>query len=221
MGEPAYVNLYSAGTDPVDQDISLTSDSLQSLSVFKGVVPDRVSTSTSKIFVCRLTYRPSKKEKFYEMSARICAYYSAENLIEWSNKGIFDWYKNNGWEYMLKERPTITYAEVKDSNAVNKYGIHPSTKQYWEDAYASYIEDNYFNMYDLEQVQRAIAYRKKGPDGKRYNCDITISSMLAYQNHLDNEHRNYKVTDTSKKKKHSAWRGLGTVRAHDGRRKRA
>lgn len=176
-----YLNLYKAATDPYDKDEAMTSSSKGSCQVFKGF---RSSDTTSRIFVARVTARPAKAEDFYEMSAKLCVYYQCLNLIEWSNVGIFGWYERKGLSHYLRERPRIVYANVKDSRVNNRFGVDPSTKQYWLQAYADYIEDNYHKMYDVEQIQKAINFR----DDKSYNCDITISSALCIVHELDDVH---------------------------------
>jgi len=149
------------------------------------------------MFVARVTWRPSKAEKFYSSTIKLCCYYNmCENLIEWSNINIFDYYKNKGFEFLLKERPQISYASSKFSKVENKYGVDPNTKHVWEEHYASYIEDYFFLMYDFESVTRALAYRKTvGRD--KHNCDVTISNMLALEHMLDNKHMGIEVEDTN------------------------
>jgi len=173
------LNLYVAGTDSYDKDQANTSDSEGSCSIFKMF---KDVNSTSNIFAARYTDRPSTAEKFYEETAKLCMYYKAPNLIEWSNIAIFNWYKNNGFEGYLKERPQIAYANVKDSKVNNRYGVDPGTKTEWMIMYRDYIEDYSENMYDMRQIDRAIKFRNE----KNYNCDITISSSLAICHAKDN-----------------------------------
>jgi len=168
----AYLNLYVAGTDSYDKDEANTSDSKGSCSMYKMF---KDANSTSNIFVARYTDRPKTAERFYEETAKLCYYYNAPNLIEWSNISIFNWYRNNGFEGFLKERPMIAYANVKETKVRNKYGIDPGTKSEWLILYRDYIEDYSEIMYDSLQIERAIKFRNE----KKYNCDITISSSLA------------------------------------------
>lgn len=179
IGMSRYLGLYGAGTDSYDKDSAETSDSLGSFCMMKGY---RSANATSMMHVCRITYRPSKKEKFYEQTALACIYYGeAENLIEYSNIAIMDWYKANDYEHLLKERPEVAYANIKDSKVNNRFGIDPNTKSVWIEHYASYIEDYADNIYDLEMVQKHLSFRNH----KEHNDDITISAMLAYENIYD------------------------------------
>jgi len=168
----AFLNLYVAGTDSYDKDEANSSDSKGSCSMYKMF---KDSNSTSNIFVARFTDSPKTAEKFYEETAKLCYYYQAPNLIEWSNIAIFNWYRNNGFEGYLKERPMIAYANVKESKVRNKYGVDPGTKTEWLILYRDYIEEYSDVMYDSHQIERAIKFRNE----KKYNCDITISSALA------------------------------------------
>jgi len=173
-----FLNLYKAGTDSYDRDSAETSSSEGSCSIIKTF---RNAEATSRMFVARYTGRPPEANEFYETTAKLCMYYKAPNLIEWSNILIFDWYKRNGFEGYLKLRPMIAYSNTKDSKASNRYGIDPSTKDFWMLSYRDYIEKNVENMFDLVQIEKAIKFRKD----PKYNCDITISSSLAIVHMLD------------------------------------
>lgn len=167
-----FLNLYVTGTDSYDKDEANSSDSKGSCSVYKMF---KDINSTSNMFVARYTDRPPTAEMFYEETAKLCVYYKAPNLIEWSNIMIFDWYKRNGFEGYLKERPQIAYANVKNSTVNNKYGVDPGTKTEWLIMYRDYIEQYSEVMYDMHQIDRAIKFRNE----RNYNCDVTISSALA------------------------------------------
>jgi len=161
---------YFAGTDSYDKDEALSSNSMGSCSIFNGML---------KMYCARITARPLTAEEFYEQSAKLAYYYDAPNLIEWSNVGIFGWYKRKNLLGLLKERPRIAYANVKRSMVNNKWGVDPTTKEMWISSYRDYIEDHSEKMFDLVQINRALEYH----DDK--NCDITISCSLAYVNYLD------------------------------------
>lgn len=166
-----YYNLYKAATDSYDKDEANTSSSKGSCQVFKTFLD---VNSSSRKYVARITERPKKADDFYEMTAKLSYYYMAPNLIEWSNIGIFKWYEQNNMSHFLKERPRVAYANIKDSKVNNRWGIDPSTKQYWLVRYREYIKENTDKMDDVDQIIAAINFR----DEKGYNCDITISSAL-------------------------------------------
>lgn len=178
---------YFGGTDSYDKDKAPTSNSKGSCSIFDG---KRLQ------FVARITERPETAAEFYEMTAKLCMMYGCKNLIEWSNIRIFDWYEKMGLEHLLKEKPQIAYANVITTTSENKYGIEPSTKNTWLNLYKDYIEVYSSRMNDLEQVTKALLWQEK----KDYNCDITISSSLAYLNYVDE----IEYIDTSEDQKFSS-----------------
>lgn len=172
------LNLYKGSTDSYDKDEANSSTSKLSCQIFKGFYN---ADQVAKIFVARYTERPKTAEEAWEYSAKLCMYYMAPNLIEWSNIGIFGWYERVGLAHFLRERPRVAYANVKESRVNNRFGIDPSTKDSWITAYRDYIETHIDNMYDQEQILAAIRYREE----KGYNCDITVSSALAIIHDLD------------------------------------
>lgn len=176
-----WINLYNAATDSYDKDESNTSVSLGSCTIFKGVLD---AGSTYKHWVARVTERPSEEEggsyAFYEDTIKLCLYYGeCENLIEYSNVLIFDYYKRRGYEYLLKERPTITISQyVKDGQASQRYGVEQSFIPHALNMFRDFIkQDDYAiidKMYDIEMIEAFAKYRR----AKNYNCDITISCAL-------------------------------------------
>lgn len=175
-----YINLYKSATDSYDQDESNTSSSKGSWSCYKGFNHFK-PFGTHKKFVARITERPSSEEGgselFYYHTALGCIYYGmAINLIEFSKWRIIDWYKDNNFTNLLKERPRmIQAAMIDDSKATNRYGIDPSTKHGWLALLKDALTPDFINnMDDVEQL-RALARFKLHP---KYNCDITISTAL-------------------------------------------
>ena len=186
-----FLNLYKGATDSYDKDEANTSSSKGSCQIFKTF---KDINTTSRKYVARITERPQKSDDFYEMSAKLCFYYSAPNLIEWSNIGIFKWYEGKGLGHYLKERPRVAYANSKDSKVNNRFGIDPSTKQYWLARYRDYIKDNVEKMDDIDQIVAAINFR----DEKGYNCDITISSALCIVHEEDDMNIEVKSKEVKK-----------------------
>ena len=167
-------NMYKVGTDSYDKDEGNNSDSKGSTHVFKDFID---ANHSSGFFAARLIERPDEAEEFFEDSAKLCYYYFGMNLIEWSNVRIFDWYKRNGFESFLRERPEFVISTwITTSKVENRYGIDPSSKIHWLGLLKKtlllpgFIE----NMKDIDQINAFIRYILK----PGYNCDITISSAL-------------------------------------------
>jgi hypothetical protein len=178
LGKPFY-NLYFGATDSYDKDTAPTSDSKLSAGIFKGELD---SKTAANLFVARYTERPATADIAHENSAKLMMYYNAINLIEYTAILIFKWYRDNGLEYLLKERPQMVYENVKNSKSVNRYGVDASTKQTWLQCYRDYIESNVDKMMDMEQIEAAIKFRNE----EGYNCDITIQSSLCIVHWKDN-----------------------------------
>ena len=211
FSDPRYETLYKAGMDPYNKDeASKSAYSQGSVAICKGYLHSGCSYF---IFPATMTWRPLKKEKFYEMSVMLCCYYGmARVLIEWSNDSPMDWFKNNGWEFLLKERPLITQAEMIDSGTVNRYGVDPNTKHVWEERYAQYIEDYYHHMLNPRQVEKALGYRKR----KGFNCDESIAYMLAWEHLQDDIHLGVKVRNNKEKSKTKTLTPMGMGYIMDG-----
>lgn len=181
MVEVVYDNLYKSATDSYDKNEAAYSNSQGSCHVIKGFLD---AEHTYNCFVAKVIERPTVEEGgadlFYEHTAMLTMYYNAINLIEYSNLRIFDWYGTHGLSYLLKERPRFVISSwINKPTTSQRYGIDPNTKIYWLNSLRNFLTyDNIQNMNDLEQIE-ALARFKYDPSGKRYNCDITISTSLA------------------------------------------
>lgn len=176
--------MYKAGTDSYDKDEANSSTSKGSVHILKDFYSPEYS---SGFWAARLIERPEEAETFYEDSAKLCFYYFAMNLIEYSNIRIFDWYKKNGFEYLLRERPEFILATwIRNSKVENKYGIDPNSKIHWLGLLKKkLLDDNFVNqLFDVEEINAFLKF-KLDP---KYNCDITISaSLTAVQEQEDKE----------------------------------
>jgi len=146
--QKTWPDLYVAGTDSYDRDKAASKyGSFGACSVFKRFLN---ASSTSNMFVASLYERPETSAEFYEDTAKLCAYYGSMNLVEYSNLLILEWYRQNGFEYMLKERPEVAYAAMMRSGMENKYGVDPMTKPYWIQSLADYINLNADKIWDVD-----------------------------------------------------------------------
>lgn len=176
-----YQNLYGAATDSYDVDEALTSSSKGSCWIYKRFLD---ANHVYKTWVAGYVERPETSkggaELFFERTAMLCMLYQAVNLIEWSKIRIIDFYKLKGLHLLLKERPQFVIAAwVNDSKQVNKYGIDPATKPDWLKLLRDHLADpeNIQKIY-FEELCEAWASFLYDPSGKKYNCDITISTAL-------------------------------------------
>lgn len=176
-----YINLYRGGTDSYDQDEAGYSTSKGACWIKKGFIN---ANETYNIYVAGILERPTTaeggRELFYEHTAMLCIFYGAINLIEWSNKLIFDWYTKNGFTSLLKMRPEFVTANmVQMSKTTNKYGIDPSTKSDWLVMQKSFLKTKEnIEKCDFIELLEAWGRFKYDPSGKKYNCDITIATSL-------------------------------------------
>lgn len=194
-------DLYAAGTDSYDKDEANTSSSKLSTEIFKTFLHNGESYNT---FVAGMHYRPDILDggspAAYEASAKLCLYYRAKNLIEWSNIRIFDWYERHNFTFLLKERPEMMIANwIKNSSVSNRYGIDPSTKIHWLSLLSEYIKDNWYKFRSDRQIDAFIKF-KLDPN---YNCDVTMGSALAYLNAYEMASQKRR-TDTEPQRKQSS-----------------
>lgn len=179
-----YINLYKQGTDSYDRDKANTSKSLGSSIVAHGFLN---ANEPSNYIVARLTIRPELHEggasKFYEETLKLNLYYNSINLIEYSNLVIFQYYKDRGFNYLLKETPMLMISRwVENSQQSQKYGIDPSTKHHWLSQLNDLIIANDYDfvnkIFDID-ILAALAKFKYVPGSKsKHNCDITMSLAL-------------------------------------------
>ena len=185
-----YVNLYNAATDSYDKPESETSDSKGSCTIWKNVIN---MDHSGNHWVARVTERPTEEEggsyKFYEDTIKLCMYYGeALNTIEYSNVLIFDYYKRKGFEFLLKERPSIVISQhVEDPKANQRYGIEQSFVPHALNMLRDRLKDNDFELiyktFDLEILEAWGKFKRQ----KGYNCDITISCAFNIVSAVEDE----------------------------------
>ena len=173
-----YVNLYKAATDSYDIDESKTSFSKGAMCVKKEYHP---LEATYKMYVAEIFERPTVEdggaETFYLHTAMTCIYYGCLNNIEYSNKRIFDWYINNGFECLLRPRPRLAFANTHKSTMTNKYGTDPNLKpEILAISKDGLTEDSIDRMFLTGQIKALskFIYDTRG----KYNCDRTIAFAL-------------------------------------------
>jgi hypothetical protein len=173
MNEPIR-GLYILGTDSYDKD--------------KAADPKRASQGACRVWklwqgldetddlpVCGLFQRPDTSEEFFENTAKMAVLYGwAQNLIEWSNITIFNWYRQNGFSHLLRQRPEVAYANMAKSQVQNRDGIDPNTRHVWVEMGQNWIrKGGAYKIWDLQLLDKLIRYN--GED----NCDETDALLIA------------------------------------------
>jgi len=197
-----YRNLYGAATDSYDYDEALTSSSKGSCWIYKRFLN---ADHTYRTWVAGYVERPETARGgaalFFERTAKLCILYNSINLIEWSKVRIIDFYKLNALHTYLKERPQFVLARlIKESKQVNEYGIDAATKPDWLKILRDYlaVPENIKKVYFPELLE-AWANFVYDPSGRKYNCDITISTSLNLV--LEEDERFMNVSSEKKEKR--------------------
>ena len=167
-----YKKLYTAGCDSYDQDEARTSESQGSIFIYKRFLN---ANTTSNLFVAQYTDRPEDKYEFYYNTLLLNLYYRSSMLVEHSNLGIFIYYEQKKYDFLLYDRPRVAYADTKDSKVTNKKGLHmdDKTKTYCIDAYKKYCRENVHQFFFKDQVLDHVEFNR---DENRF--DRTMASML-------------------------------------------
>lgn len=205
------LNLYKAGTDSYDQDEAHTSTSEGSIQVYKGF--NNINDTYNK-YVARITERPREGEggasRFFEWCLMLSIFYNVVNLIEFSKILIIHYFVEQGFEYLLKEKPEFflsTY--VENSKSANRWGIDPSTKTVWLTKMRDWLRpENIEKMDDIRQIE-ALAKFRYDPSGKKYNCDITISSSLCQVVAYDDQDIPVSETDIDEEESYGVYFKMG------------
>ena len=107
--------LYIASLDSYDQDQSSTT-SLGSLFIYKRF---QAFESYHDILVAEYTARPKRAEIFYENVRRLLVYYNAKVMVENQNPGIFAYFNNKHYSYLLADQPDIL-KDITNNSKVNR-----------------------------------------------------------------------------------------------------
>jgi hypothetical protein len=150
---------------------------------------ESIYNTTVAMLIERPTVEQGGAEKFYEHCIMINLYYNCQVNIEYSNLRIFDFYKNTGFEFLLKERPELAFAGmIQNSRSSNKYGTDKALKPQILAIKRDRLTEEYIDrMYFLDEI-RALANFRYDPSGKKFNCDITIASCEAEVAAREEEH---------------------------------
>lgn len=139
--EPGIENLYIAGSDPTDHEVTdSTSKDVSSLSMFifkrqRGATPPKI--------VFKYTDRPNVPSDYYEQAILALKYFNqCKILIERNRPGMINYFDQVGAKHLLMTEPTA-YKTVFQGTWVARPGIHMSktTKKTLEDCVSEYIQE--------------------------------------------------------------------------------
>lgn len=169
-----YKNLYVSGCDPYDQDKAPNSESKGSMFVFKRGTN---VMDTGGLFVAQYTDRPEQAHDFYYNTLLLNLYYGAIMLAEHNTVGIFKYYIDRKYSFLLAKKPKVAYREIKNSKSVNVYGLQMNdhTKTFCIDEYRKYCLENPDQFFFIDQVEDHLQFNR---EDNRF--DRTMASMLAY-----------------------------------------
>jgi len=176
--------LYRQGTDSYDKSEANTSVSKGCSIVKKGFFNIEQS---SNHMVAKCFMRGENAYTFFENTAKMAWFYGTQNLIEWSNILIFEWYKMMNLDHLLRERPDFVLSRwIKDSKVNNQYGIDPSTKREWLKVTKQNLREPGYveKIPDIEMLKALIQFRLD----PNYNCDQTIAFSLCEVQSLEDNY---------------------------------
>lgn len=134
--------LYIGGCDPYDHDESFT-NSLGSTFIFKRV---RAGEAWNDVIVAEYSGRPATAEEYYENVRKLLVFYNARLLFENERKGIYPYFTNKHFDYLLADQPDKVITEVfKDSKVSRRKGCHmtKSIRDYGEGKILEWMMDEY------------------------------------------------------------------------------
>lgn len=204
---------YIGGIDTYDDDES-TTDSVGSILIL-DLLTDRI--------VCHFKGRPSA-DKFYETCRRILKFYNAVGNYERNKKGLYAYFYNKNFLYLLADEPTILKDKgISNSNtvgnnskgtmasvAVNIYGRERALE--WMSATA-YGEEEGSEVINLDKI-RPIPLLKEiiawGPDGNYDDISALGMLMILREDRLQfkstmNKRRVKQITDDDFLNRHASF----------------
>ena len=172
VGDHIQSNVYIAGCDPYDDDMS-TGPSLGSILVMNRL--------TGRI-VAEYTGRPRTAEEFYEICYRLMKYYNARCNYENNKKGMFQYFDRINATYMLCDTPGI----LRDMQITKRVGYGNAAKGTHTTKAVNGWRNSLIRSYLMEQ-----AYGKE--EGERNYSTIVspaiLKELIAYDPYVGNYDR--------------------------------
>jgi hypothetical protein len=182
-----FVGLDVGGVDSYDQDQAGASTSEGCAMIYRRFLN---VDEPGDYIVAEYTDRPERKEDFYDGVLKLAVYYNSKMLIEYTKIAIIDYFKKEGMQKYLKEKPASAH-NIKTLTR-NTYGVHMNkqVKSYMEDLMDDYIRSSVADIWFYELLEELSFY------GQR-NTDRAIAFGLCLLHNNDNYRR--KVLDAEEK----------------------
>jgi hypothetical protein len=192
--------LYIAGTDPYDQDQSVSTASLGSTYIYKTFY---TAEGIYEWPVAEYTARPSTAEEHHENVRKLLLYYNATDLYENERNSLKMHFSQKHSLHLLAKQPDILKAN-EGSKVQRTYGTHMT--QQIKDELEIYTRDwllqdrgdgklNLHMIYSPALLQELIYYNREG------NFDRVIAFMLTICHRLMNHHIKVKEARKEEQKK--------------------
>lgn len=189
VDNPPY-GLYIAGCDPYDHDQAASSDSLGSVFIYKRF---QSFESFHDLIVAEYTGRPDTVNEFYENVRKLLMYYNAKLLYENEKPGLFAYFSNKHYEYLLAEQPGILSKIIGNTTVNRRVGVHMvvGIKDFAELKVRDWLNEEYepgkknlTKIMSEPLLEELISYNRDG------NFDRAIAFMLVmlYREELHNAH---------------------------------
>lgn len=178
---------YIAGTDPYDQDQSVSTASLGSTFIYKSFHTDE---GIYEWPVAEYTARPGTAKEHHENIRKLLMYYNAKDLYENERNTLKMHFEHKNSLHLLAKTPTILKSTER-SKVQRQYGINMTAQI--KDELEIYTRDwllqdagngklNLHKIYSIPLIQELIYYNRVG------NYDRVIAFMLTICHKLMNHH---------------------------------
>lgn len=130
----------------------------------------------------------SADDVFYENSVKMCVYYNAENLIEYSKLAIVNYFKDVGAYKYLKERPDLTH-ELGPSTSRNSHGqrMTKDVKNLVTKLLKREVRDNCHKIWFKDIIDDFMDYGDKNTDIAMAYGLVLIHKMDIFEEILDED----------------------------------
>lgn len=135
-------HLYIASLDTVDQGIAETSNSLQSIYIYKKD-DGKLNTSYKRKIVFSYIGRTEDVENFYKQALLAMRYYNAIGIVENHNIGFINYCKMQGYNYILQDQMDEIQGLAQSSSIKRSKGYAPTVPviRHGDELIAKYLNE--------------------------------------------------------------------------------